>query len=151
MCVCCNIWICRYLPSQWFRSQDFIMPWLMAFTVWFDPSYIPKTVWLREYAQMMRKTPIVSHLYGFTVALNNEKKKLVKFHFRNPLINIHQKSFTFLIFCVVAFTHSYSCQHESLSQTCCFPKCKCMCSYKSSCSYTQTEGAMWDILLHLEC
>lgn len=49
---------------------------------------------------MMQQTPIVSHLCGFTVALNNEKKKLVKFHFRNPLINIHQKSFTFLIFCV---------------------------------------------------
>jgi len=78
---------------------------------------------LREYAQMMRQTPIVSHLWGFTVALNNQKINLVKFHFRNPLINIHQKSLTFLIFCVVAFNHCYSRQHESLSQTCC-----CVCA-----------------------
>lgn len=34
--------------------------------------------------------------------------------------------FYFLIFCVIVFNLSSSCQHESLSQTCCFPERQCI-------------------------
>lgn len=36
-----------------------------------------------------------SYLCGFTAALNNEKKKLVKFHFKHMLMSVYQTGFTF--------------------------------------------------------